>query len=65
VANNVAQRLGPCEEKQTEQMVGLGVDFDRETAEAFERTAHIGMEIGRISSGKDRSRSFVEKIRWT
>src|SRR3954454_6697363 len=46
VADNVAQRLGPCEEKQTVQMVGLGVDFDRETAEAFERTAHIGMEIG-------------------
>ena len=31
VADNVAQRLGPCEEKQTVQMVGLGVDFDRET----------------------------------
>jgi hypothetical protein len=30
VADNVAQRLGPCEEKQTVQMVGLGVDFDRE-----------------------------------
>src|SRR5262245_37842286 len=42
VADNVAQRLGPCEEKQNVQMVGLGVDFDRETAEAFERTAHIG-----------------------
>ena len=27
-------------------MVGLGVDFDRETPEAFERAAHIGMEIG-------------------
>ena len=46
MADNDAQRLGPCEEKQTVQMVGLGVDFDRETAEAFERTAHIGMEIG-------------------
>jgi len=46
VADNVAQRFGPCEEKQTVQMVGLGVDFDRETAEAFERAAHVGMEIG-------------------
>ena len=46
VADNAAQRLGPCEEKQTVQMVGLGVDFDRETAEPFERAAHVGMEIG-------------------
>ena len=46
MADNVAQRLGPSEEKQTVQMVGLGVDFDRETAEAFERAAQVGMEIG-------------------
>jgi len=25
--------------------VGLGVDFDRETAKAFERAAHVGMEV--------------------
>src|ERR1700742_3012260 len=46
VADNVAERLGPCKEKQTVQMVGLSIDFDRETAEAFERAAHVGMEIG-------------------
>src|SRR3954451_21001392 len=65
VADNVAQRLGPCEEKQTVQMVGLGVDFDRETAEAFERTAQKAWRSGRISAGSVRSRSFVEKMRWT
>ncbi len=41
-----AQRLGPREKKQGVQVVGLGVDFDRRTAEAFERAAHIGMEVG-------------------
>ena len=46
MADDVAQRLGPCEKKQGVQVVGLGVDLDRGTAEAFERAAHVGMEIG-------------------
>src|SRR5262245_235956 len=45
LADDVAQRNGPCEEKQSVQVIGLGVDFDRQAAEAFERAAHVGMQI--------------------
>jgi hypothetical protein len=39
MSDKIAQRLGPCEKKQSVQMVGLGVDFDGGTTEAFERAA--------------------------
>src|SRR5436305_7028359 len=45
VSDNVAQSLGPGEKKQGVQVVGLGVDFDRKTAKAFERAAHVRMEV--------------------
>jgi hypothetical protein len=37
MADDVAQCLGPREKKQGMRVVGLGVDFDRWTAQTFER----------------------------
>src|SRR5215210_2812891 len=45
MTDDVAQRLGPGEQKEDVRVIRLGVDFDRGAAEAFEGATHVGVEL--------------------